>query len=169
MQTALSVRESVMKVLDVFVFVIVYFLSALALVASADWRLTLPLILWAVVYGCIMWWYVPRLGKVAEDQADARSVMTGRIVDSYTNIQTVKLFAHAGREEDYARESMDGFLQTRLNALVAFSQQGFERRDHIADDVFRAVMQQGRQALLWCQVRLQGAADLFHKDRMFGH
>ena len=112
MQTALSVREVVMKVLDVFVFVIVYFVSALALVASADWRLTLPLILWAVVYGFVLTWFVPRLGKIAELQADARSVMTGRIVDSYTNIQTVKLFAHSGREEDYAKGSMDGFLQT---------------------------------------------------------
>lgn len=127
MQTALSVRESVMKVLDVFVFVIVYFVSALALVASADWRLTLPLILWAVVYGFIMYWYVPRLGKIAEEQADARSIMTGRIVDSYTNIQTVKLFAHSGLEEDYAKGSMSGFLGTvyrqmrlvtSLNAVV---------------------------------------------------
>jgi ATP-binding cassette, subfamily B, multidrug efflux pump len=112
MQTSLSVRETVMKVLDVFVFVIVYFLSALTLVASADPRLTLPLILWAVVYGFVLRWFIPRLGKISEKQADARSIMTGRIVDSYTNIQTVKLFAHAGREEDYARESMDGFLQT---------------------------------------------------------
>ena len=91
---------------------IVYFLSALTLVASADPRLTLPLILWAVVYGFVLRWFIPRLGKISEKQADARSIMTGRIVDSYTNIQTVKLFAHAGREEDYARESMDGFLQT---------------------------------------------------------
>tara|TARA_R110000787_G_scaffold58218_7_gene132727 strand:+ start:1394 stop:3247 length:1854 start_codon:yes stop_codon:yes gene_type:complete len=112
MQTSLSVREAVMKVLDVFVFVTVYFLSALTLVASADPRLTLPLILWAVVYGFVLRWFIPRLGRISEKQADARSVMTGRIVDSYTNIQTVKLFAHAGREEDYARESMDGFLQT---------------------------------------------------------
>ncbi|MFN3608852.1 MAG: ABC transporter ATP-binding protein, partial [Hyphomonas sp.] len=57
-------------------------------------------------------WFVPRLGKIAEAQADARSIMTGRIVDSYTNIQTVKLFAHSGREESYAKGSMDGFLQT---------------------------------------------------------
>lgn len=127
MQTALSVREVVMKVLDVFVFIAVYFFSALALVASADPWLMVPFILWAVVYGLIMRWFVPRLGKVAELQADARSVMTGRIVDSYTNIQTVKLFAHSGREEEYARESMDGFLQTvyrqmrmvtSLNAIV---------------------------------------------------
>ncbi|PKP80296.1 MAG: multidrug ABC transporter ATP-binding protein [Alphaproteobacteria bacterium HGW-Alphaproteobacteria-18] len=112
MQTALSVREVVMKVLDVFVFVAVYFISALVLVASADPWLMAPFLLWAVVYGFILRWFVPRLGKIAEAQADARSIMTGRIVDSYTNIQTVKLFAHSGREEDYAKGSMDGFLQT---------------------------------------------------------
>jgi ATP-binding cassette subfamily B multidrug efflux pump len=124
MQTSLSVRETVMKVLDVFVFVVVYFLSALALVAVADPRLTLPLILWAVVYGFLLRWFVPRLGKVSEQQADARSIMTGRIVDSYTNIQTVKLFAHAGREEEYARASMDGFLQTvysQMRYVTAFN------------------------------------------------
>ncbi|MEQ9505029.1 MAG: ABC transporter ATP-binding protein [Hyphomonas sp.] len=112
MQTSLSVREVVMKVLDVFVFILVYFFSAMALVGAADPRLTIPLILWAVVYGLILWWFVPRLGKISEEQADARSVMTGRIVDSYTNIQTVKLFAHAGHEETYARGSMQGFLDT---------------------------------------------------------
>jgi ATP-binding cassette subfamily B multidrug efflux pump len=112
MQTALSVREVVMKILDVFVFVLVYFFSALALIGSEDWRLAAPLILWLAVYACLLWYFVPRLGKIAEKQADARSVMTGRIVDSYTNIQTVKLFAHSGREETYARDSMSGFLDT---------------------------------------------------------
>ena len=112
MQTSLAVREAVMKVLDVFVFVIVYFISALALVAAADPRLMLPLLLWGAIYCGVMWWFVPRLGRVSEQQADARSVMTGRIVDSYTNIQTVKLFAHAGHEEAYARGSMEGFLGT---------------------------------------------------------
>ena len=112
MQTALAVREAVMKILDVFVFVIVYFVSALVLVASSDWRLMLPFLLWGGLYCLVMAWFVPRLGKVAEEQADARSVMTGRIVDSYTNIQTVKLFAHAGHEEAYAKDSMQGFLQT---------------------------------------------------------
>ena len=112
MQTALSVREVVMKILDVFAFVLVYFFSALALIGSADWRLAAPLILWLAVYACLLWYFVPRLGKIAEKQADARSVMTGRIVDSYTNIQTVKLFAHSGREETYARDSMSGFLGT---------------------------------------------------------
>ncbi|MBA3068823.1 MAG: ABC transporter ATP-binding protein [Hyphomonas sp.] len=112
MQTSLAVREVVMKVLDVFVFIVVYFVSALALVASADPRLTLPLLLWAAVYVLVLRWFVPRLGKISERQADARSEMTGRIVDSYTNIQTVKLFAHSGREETYARDSMTGFLDT---------------------------------------------------------
>jgi ATP-binding cassette subfamily B multidrug efflux pump len=112
MQTALSVREVVMKILDVFVFVLVYFFSALALIGSADWRLAAPLVLWLAVYACLLWYFVPRLGKIAETQADARSIMTGRIVDSYTNIQTVKLFAHSGREETYARDSMSGFLDT---------------------------------------------------------
>lgn len=117
MQTALSVREAVMKILDVFVFVIVYFLSTVALVAAADPRLALPLLIWVIVYAGLLWWFVPRLGRVAEKQADARSVMTGRIVDSYTNIQTVKLFAHAGREEGYARDSMSGFLDTVHNQM----------------------------------------------------
>ncbi|MFN4226493.1 MAG: ABC transporter ATP-binding protein [Hyphomonas sp.] len=112
MQTALAVREVVMKILDVFVFVIVYFLSALVLVATADPWLMAPFILWAIAYGFVLRWFVPRLGRIAEAQADARSVMTGRIVDSYTNIQTVKLFAHAGREEAYAKRSMEGFLET---------------------------------------------------------
>ncbi|MGA1342276.1 MAG: ABC transporter ATP-binding protein [Hyphomonas sp.] len=112
MQTALSVRETVMKVLDVFVYVTIYFVSAVLLVSAADPRLAAPLILWVLLYSAALRWFVPRLGKVAEEQADARSVMTGRIVDSYTNIQTVKLFAYSGREEAYARESMTGFLDT---------------------------------------------------------
>ncbi|MBK8197457.1 MAG: ABC transporter ATP-binding protein [Acidobacteria bacterium] len=124
MQTSLAVREVVMKVLDVFVFIIVYFVTSLALVASADPRLTLPLILWAIVYGLVVSWFVPRLGKISEAQADARSVMTGRIVDSYTNIQTVKLFAHSGNEATYAKDSMTGFLGTvyrQMRMVTAFN------------------------------------------------
>ncbi len=112
MQTALSVRETVMKVLDVLVFVTVYFVAALFLAGSAHPVLMAPFLLWLGVYGLVLVRFVPRLGRVAEAQADARSIMTGRIVDSYTNIQTVKLFAHAGHEEAYARKSMQGFLKT---------------------------------------------------------
>ncbi|HLP70975.1 MAG TPA: ABC transporter ATP-binding protein, partial [Rhizobium sp.] len=112
MQTSLAVREGVMKVLDVFVYVVTYFISMIVIVATADLRLVVPLVIWIVVYVSIVSYFVPRLRKVSADQADARSMMTGRIVDSYTNIATVKLFSHAGREEDYARNGMDEFLVT---------------------------------------------------------
>ncbi|NIB44303.1 ABC transporter ATP-binding protein [Pseudomaricurvus alkylphenolicus] len=112
MQTALSVRESVMKLLDILVYVSVYFISILVLVFTTDWRLTIPLLSWFAVYVIILRVLVPRLKTVSQRQADARSMMTGRIVDSYTNIATVKLFSHSKRESDYAREGMDQFLQT---------------------------------------------------------
>jgi len=112
MQTALAVRETVMKIIDVFIYVVSYFVSMIAIIASADLRLVVPLVVWFVFYVSILRYFVPKLMVVSREQADARSMMTGRIVDSYTNIATVKLFSHAGREETYAREGMDGFLQT---------------------------------------------------------
>lgn len=112
MQTALSVRESVMKLLDILVYVSVYFISILVLVFSTDWRLSLPLIAWFIIYVIILRALVPKLKKVSQKQADARSLMTGRIVDSYTNITTVKLFSHTSRESEYAKEGMSGFLNT---------------------------------------------------------
>ncbi|MDP5041344.1 MAG: ABC transporter ATP-binding protein/permease, partial [Paraglaciecola sp.] len=130
MQTALAVREAVMKSLDIFVYVSVYFLSIVVLVFSADWRLATPLALWFVIYVFILRKLVPKLKKVSQKQADARSVMTGRIVDSYTNIATVKLFAHTSREADYAKQGMVDFLHsvypqmrlvTVLNACVWFN------------------------------------------------
>ncbi|MBW8283428.1 MAG: ABC transporter ATP-binding protein/permease [Rhizobium sp.] len=112
MQTSLAVRESVMKIIDVFVYAISFFVSMLALVFAADWRLVAPLIIWIVLYTLILTFFVPRLRRLSSEQADARSMMTGRIVDSYTNIATVKLFSHAGREEAYAKDGMDAFLGT---------------------------------------------------------
>jgi len=124
MQTALAVRETVMKIIDVFIYVISYFVSMIAIIASADLRLVVPLMVWLVVYLGILRYFVPKLMVVSREQADARSMMTGRIVDSYTNIATVKLFSHAGREETYAREGMDGFLQTvhrQMRLITAFN------------------------------------------------
>ena len=112
MQTALSVREAVMKLLDVMVYVAVYFLSMLALVAQADFRLIWPMLIWLAMYIGAQLYFVPRLKAVAEQQADARSLMTGRIVDSYSNITTVKLFSHSQRESDYAQQGMEQFLGT---------------------------------------------------------
>ena len=112
MQTALGVRETVMKLLDVLVYILVYFISALVMIGTSDWRLMLPMVVWLIAYIGIQFYFVPRMKKIATEQADARSIMTGRVVDSYTNIQTVKLFSHTERETEYARHSMDGFLGT---------------------------------------------------------
>jgi ATP-binding cassette subfamily B multidrug efflux pump len=112
MQTALSVRETVTKVLNLAVYICVYFISVVLLVFSTDWRLAMPLVAWLLLYVLILRTMLPRLKRISQRQADARSIMTGRIVDSYTNIMTVKLFSHAKREEDYAKDGMDGFLQT---------------------------------------------------------
>ncbi len=112
MQTSLAVRETVLKLLDVMLYVLVYFGSMLVLVATLDLRLALPLLIWLIAYIALLYYFLPRLEQVASRQADARSEMTGRIVDTYTNIATVKLFSHSSRESGYARESMDRFLQT---------------------------------------------------------
>lgn len=112
MQTSIAVRETVMKLLDVMNYVVVYFSGAIILAAMNNWRLAVPFVVWLTCYIGLLFIFVPRLQKVAKAQAKARSTMTGRIVDSYTNIATVKLFSHSQREETYAREGMDGFLQT---------------------------------------------------------
>ena len=102
MQTSLAVRETVMKAADVFVYVIVYFTSIIVMLAQADWRLMMPMLVWLFAYIAIQIYFVPKLKAVSSEQADARSTMTGRIVDSYTNIATVKLFSHSKRETKYA-------------------------------------------------------------------
>ena len=112
MQTALAVREVVTRVLDVLVYVSVYFVSAVLLIGEANVRLALPLVLWFFAYLAVLVFFVPRLKTLSQVQADSRSLMTGRVVDAYTNISTVKLFSHTDREEDYARSSMRDFLKT---------------------------------------------------------
>lgn len=112
MQTSLAVRETVTKLLDVLVYILVYFLSMLVIIADADYRLMLPMLVWLGLYIGLQIYFLPKLKKVSTEQADARSTMTGRIVDSYTNIATVKLFSHTQQEAQYAKESMTGFLDT---------------------------------------------------------
>ena len=112
MQTALAVREVVMKLLDVTIFVVVYFAGAVVLAAMSDLWLAVPFLVWLAAYVALLWYFIPKLGKISEAQADARSLMTGRIVDSYTNIATVKLFSHSHREEEYAHEAMTEFMGT---------------------------------------------------------
>lgn len=112
MQTALAVRESVMKLLDVILFVTVYVTTMLVLVASADLRLCLPLLLWLILYIGLQLMFVPKLKNISQIQANSRSTMTGRIVDSYTNIVTLKLFSFSSRESQYVKEGMTEFLNT---------------------------------------------------------
>ena len=110
MQTALAVRETVLKITEVLLYVSIYFTSAIVLFASSDFRLTGPLILWLAGYTGILIYFMPRMRNLAMEQAEARSMVTGRIVDAYTNISSVKMFAHADHEDNYAREGMDVFL-----------------------------------------------------------
>ena len=112
MQTALSVRETVMKLLDVILFVSVYLITTMLLVADADLRLCLPLVVWLIVYIVMLSYFVPKLKRISTLQADARSIMTGRIVDSYTNILTLKLFSSNERESAYAKTGMQEFMAT---------------------------------------------------------
>ncbi|MBW5801358.1 ABC transporter ATP-binding protein [Halomonas elongata] len=112
MQTALAIRETVMKLMDLLVYVAVYFTGAMLLLGNAEPWLMAPLVVWLVGYVGIMWFFVPRLRNVSMAQADARARMTGRVVDSYSNIQTIKLFADTRREQDYARDAMEKFMVT---------------------------------------------------------
>jgi len=112
MQTSLAVRDTVMKLLDVILFVVIYLVTTLLLVATADPRLVLPLLVWLLFYVAVQRHFVPRMKNIAMLQADARSLMTGRIVDSYTNIVTLKLFSHSSRESAYVKEGMSEFLNT---------------------------------------------------------
>ena len=112
MQTALAVRDTVLTLTDIMVFVTIYFVTLLLIVGGFDARMMLPFLIWLGLYVLILRFFVPRLARVSERQADARALMTGRITDAYTNIATVKLFSHAGREAAYARSAMGDFLNT---------------------------------------------------------
>lgn len=112
MQTALAVREFWMILGDILVYVIVYFITISAVLGAVSPILLIPLAIWLGLFILSTCLFVPRLSKVSEEQADARAVMTGRVTDAYTNIQTVKLFAHVGRESQYAKESMIEFMET---------------------------------------------------------
>lgn len=112
MQTALAVRDVWFIVADILVYVVIYFGTMVTIIAYFNPLITLPFLVWVLAYGASLNYFVPKLSKVSQNQADARSMMTGRITDAYTNISTVKLFSHAGREATYARFAMDEFLGT---------------------------------------------------------
>ena len=126
MQTSLAVREFWVILGDMVTYVIVYFITISIVLGNISSILLLPLLLWLILFVGAACFFIPRLGRISKEQADARAVMTGRVTDAYTNIQTVKLFAHAGRESQYAKESMQEFMRTvfrqmRLGTLYEIS------------------------------------------------
>ena len=112
MQTALALRDVVMTVADMVVYVLVYFITSGVILIALDSWLLLPFIGWIIGFVLVMKLLIPKLGRTAAAQADARSLMTGRITDAYSNITTVKLFSHGAREAAYAKQSMEEFMVT---------------------------------------------------------
>lgn len=112
MQTSLAVREFWVILGDMVTYVVIYFVTISIVLGAVSPILLIPLLIWLALFVCSACYFIPKLGRISKAQADARAVMTGRVTDAYTNIQTVKLFAHAGRESQYAKESMQDFMVT---------------------------------------------------------
>jgi ATP-binding cassette subfamily B multidrug efflux pump len=128
MQTALAVRDTWMILADILIFVVIYFVTITLVVGSFHLWLLAPFMGWLAIYLVAIGYFVPRLGAVAMAQADARSMMTGRITDAYTNITTVKLFSHTQREASYVQSAMAEFLQTVYRQMRMVT--GFEIVNH---------------------------------------
>ena len=148
MQTALAVRDVLLGVGDIMVFVIIYFVTMVSVVGTFDVLLLLPFGLWVALYAVALRFFVPRIGRVGKAQADKRSLMTGRITDAYTNISTVKLFSHADREAQYARNAMQEFMQTAYVQMRLAS--GFEIANHVLGMVL-VLSTSGLVLWLWTQ------------------
>ncbi|MEY8839700.1 ABC transporter ATP-binding protein [Cribrihabitans sp. XS_ASV171] len=112
MQTPPAAGEVIFQVFDAISFSLAYLVGAAILLTAADARLLVPLLIWFVLYGLLVRWTVARVGPASQAASDARSTVTGRVVDSYTNIHSVKMFAHHARELDYAREAIEETRRT---------------------------------------------------------
>jgi len=106
MQTGNSLRDSAVQAVDALWHVLIYAITSLVLFAEADWRLMLPLVIWIVCFIAALAYFVPRVKARSVVSSEARSKLMGRIVDGYTNIATLKLFAHTDHEQQYAREAI---------------------------------------------------------------
>ena len=107
MQTGGSLRESAMSSIRAVWYIGVYGITAFALMTSDDWRLGVPIFLWVIGYVVGLRYFVPRLRELARANSEGRSTVMGRVVDSYTNILTVKLFARLAEEDAYVRDAID--------------------------------------------------------------
>jgi ATP-binding cassette subfamily B multidrug efflux pump len=123
MQTASSLRESAMSSIRAVWYIGVYGVTAFTLLTVVDWRLGLPILTWAVGYVLILKHFVPKLRELARVSSEGRSLVMGRVVDSYTNILTVKLFGRMRDEDQYVREAMDGHygaMRSHLKMITRF-------------------------------------------------
>lgn len=148
MQTALAVRDTIFVLADVLVAMGVYVTTMIVLAAVLDPKLMVPFLIWLLLYIGSLLFFVPRLGKVGKAQADARSLMTGRVTDAYTNIATVKLFSHTQREAGFARAAMKEFMNTGYGQMRLVS--AFEIVNHILSMGLTAGMA-GMALWLWSQ------------------
>lgn len=112
MQTPPAAGEAVFQIFDAISYALAYAVGAVILLGQADLRLMIPLIGWLLAYGLLMRWAVLRVGPASQRSSDARSAVTGRVVDSYTNIQSVKMFAHHHAELTFAREAIEEARRT---------------------------------------------------------
>ncbi len=112
MQTPPAAGEVVFQIFDAIAFALAYMIGAAVLLMAADARLLLPLLVWLALYAVLVHWTLQRVGPASKAASDARSTVTGRVVDSYTNIHSVKMFAHHDRELDYAREAIENTRKT---------------------------------------------------------
>jgi ATP-binding cassette subfamily B multidrug efflux pump len=117
MQTGPSLRESVVSATNAVWYILVYGTGAVMLMASNDARLTIPILLWFAGYAALLRYFVPQLRSRSRRMSDTRSQLTGRVVDSYTNIQTVKLFARPRDEDEFVRAAMDDLTEAHRDQL----------------------------------------------------
>ncbi|MEN4565200.1 ABC transporter ATP-binding protein [Pantoea agglomerans] len=116
MLTGSSLRDSAVQLVDAIWHVLIYAVTSLVLFAGADWRLMIPLILWMVAYSASLRFFVPRVKARSVVSSESRSKLMGTIVDGYTNIATIKLFAHSDLERQYAREAIQEQTEKTQNA-----------------------------------------------------
>jgi ATP-binding cassette subfamily B multidrug efflux pump len=148
MQTASSLRESAMSSIRAVWYIGVYGTTAFTLMTIADWRLGAPMFVWFVGYVLILRFFVPRLRELSRVSSEGRSLVMGRVVDSYTNILTVKLFGRLRDEDAYVREAMDGHYGAMRKHLAMIT------RFHFSLTVLNALLLVGTAAIglsLWAQ------------------
>ncbi|MFQ6550897.1 ABC transporter ATP-binding protein [Aestuariibius insulae] len=121
MQTPPAAGEAIFQIFDALTFALAYLVGAAVLLSDADLRLAIPLLIWFTLYAALVVWTVRRVGPASKASSDARSEVTGRVVDAYTNIHSVKLFAHHDRELSYAKEAIEGTRTTFMREMRIYT------------------------------------------------